>query len=226
MNIRTIRTAHALPIVILHALVFVGVTAAQQTGPVGLLQQALKQYKGLTNYRAEALQIYDMPATKTSDQYHRTIRAAGEKIYAEEHEPLHRLTIIDGVNRWDYLPERLEYAQRPYEPSVEPVEISSLQRLAAANISDVRALPDETISLQGQWNTCSVIQATFDFAGGTRQATLWIDKSQQVIRKVVYSGKNGQTVTTVILSMDTTAQIPGSQFTFTPPANAVRLTVK
>lgn len=218
MNIRTIRTAHAL--------VFIGVISAQQTGPVSLLRQALKQYQDLTNYRAEALQIYDMPATKTSNQYHRTILGAGGKTYAEQHEPTHVLTIVDGVNTWNYLPERLEYWQRPYKPSVEPVEISSLQGLAAANILDARALPDETIPLQGRSDTCSVIQATFDFPSGPRQATLWIDKSQQVVRKVVYSGKGAQTVTTVILSMDTTAQIPQSQFTFIPPANVVRLTEK
>jgi outer membrane lipoprotein-sorting protein len=184
----------------------------------------LKQYEGLTNYRAEALQIYDTSATIPPMQFRRTILAAGEKIYAEQHEPMHVFTIIGGVNTWNYLPERLEYAKRPYEPSVEPVEISSLQKLAAGSITDARALPDETIPLQGRWDTCTVIQATFDLASGQRHATLWIDKSQELIRKVVYPGKNGQSITTVILSMDTAAQIPESQFTFTPPANAVRLT--
>lgn len=201
-------------------LASVGVINAQQTGSITLLRQALHPYKDLTNYRAEAVQIYSSPAM----QVHRTILGAGGKTYAEQHEPTHVLTIVDGVNRWDYLPERLEYGQRPYERSVEPVEISSLQRLANADIVDARALPEDTIPLQGLGISCNVIQATFDSATGPRQATLWIDRSQQ-IRKVVYSGKNGQTVTTEILSMDTTAQIPESQFRFTPPANAVRLPV-
>jgi outer membrane lipoprotein-sorting protein len=109
---------------------------------------------------------------------------------------------------------------------MEPVEITGLQGLAAANISDARALPDEAIPLQGQWDPCSVIRATFDVAKGPRDATLWIDKSEHVIRKVIYSAKDGRTVTTVIFSMDTTAQIPESQFVFAPPANAVRLTEK
>jgi outer membrane lipoprotein-sorting protein len=199
------------------ALLFAACAHAQ-TDPANVLRQALEPYQALTSYRAETLQIHDSPATRTSTEFHRTIMASGNKTYSEQHEPMHLLTIVDGVNMWQYAPERLEYAQRPFAPSVDPVEISSLQRLAVSRIVDARALPDQAL--------CSVIQATFDVPKGPHEATIWIDKSERVIRKVVYSGKNGQTVTTVILSMDTAAQIPESQFTFVPPPNAVRLAVK
>jgi outer membrane lipoprotein-sorting protein len=220
------RSAQKLMLATLQISIGVGYLSAQQNDAITLLNVALKQYQGLTHYRAEVLQIYDFPATKSSAQYHRTILASGGKTYAEQQEPFHLLTIVDGVNIWQYAPERLEYTQRPFTPAVEPIEISSLQRLAASSIVNARQLPDQTVSLQGEWDACSVIQATFNIEKGPGEATFWVDKSEGVIRKVVYTSANNQTVTTVILSLNTTTQVPESQFAFTPPSNAVRLALK
>jgi outer membrane lipoprotein-sorting protein len=200
--------------------------SAQPSGATTLLTKALQQYQGLTQYRAEALQLYAVGNTGTSYQVHRTIQVSGIKVFSEQHEPSHLLTIVDGVNIWIYSPERLEYSQRPFEPTIEPVEISTLQRYASASIADAKALTDETIPFKGGWSVCTVVRATFNIAKGSTDVAFWIDKTEQVIRKAVYFTKDGRPgVTTVILNMDTGAQIPSSQFNFVPPGNAVRLPI-
>ena len=89
-----------------------GAVSGQPGTPASLIAEALKGYQNKTNFRAETIQLYDSPSTRTSLQYHCTIMGGVEHhTYAVMHEPSHQITVVDGVNIWDYFPDKLEYVQ-------------------------------------------------------------------------------------------------------------------
>jgi outer membrane lipoprotein-sorting protein len=199
--------------------------ATQTTGTGQMVRNALARYQALDSYTGEFIHIYGSPSEQAHVILHRSVKSCGALMRRiEQHAPDHLITIMDGKSMWHFAPEVLQYIERPFERNQEPIETTYLKRLSEYPIQNVASLPDAIVSAEGKSFDCNVVAATFLTPTSKTPiiATLFIDKADGWIRKVNYEFPDRQ-MTTIILAIDSAANISDEGFRFVPPKNARRV---
>jgi outer membrane lipoprotein-sorting protein len=195
---------------------------AQSTDARAVLASSLAHFAGLKQYHADVADCYIFRSTTQCEEVKRKVMVGPDGGRIEQLTPVHVVTIMTDKVTWYYSPERQIYAERPFEPKVEPVEITSFQRLADRQPLSARFLPDETLSLANQEEKCSVIEATYRPKTTSPLVTvrLYVDRTN-VPRRLVISSES-QEVTYTVFAFDPNAFLPTDALVL--PASAKKVT--
>jgi thiol-disulfide isomerase/thioredoxin len=241
-------------------LLFVLLPQAQQSArskdALALLNEVSQRYADTKSYHIEAVEERTT-TSELSRGWQKTFMTAitmpGGRYRFEGRTAAGSASYVsDGTLLWDYLPDQSVYTRRPATS-----EDSSKKRIyqgaeiAALNAKSLRStlahraeilksatfLPDETIVIGEKSSECYVVRSAGDdfkvqHSGVTREQTVWIDKSRNMIVKIVErdllsspGGVNAHspstTESTVIYPVvELDQQEPASSFNFIPPENA------
>jgi len=200
--------------------------ATAQTGDAAAaIAGALGAFKPQQQYRGEFVQVYTFTNPEASVEGRRTIVFGGrDRFFVEDHLPVHRLSYVSEQTRWTYAPELHQYTQEPYHRSVDPIEITSLERVAAMTPLDPSFLPDETLAVNGRAYRCRVLRAHYGFDARAEAVTVtfYLDQGGTHLRRMVTLSPRGS-VSLTILSLEIQPAIPDSEFHFIPPDDATRV---
>jgi hypothetical protein len=122
------------------------------------------------------------------------------------------LTIFAQGKARHYSPDLGEYIEGPAEAHIQPVEITSLQRLANVEISSARFLDDEALNLGGTIYECRVVEVKGRLKAGLPvvTVTVFID-SHGFPRRTITAGDT-KIVTGTIFSLDAEAPVSSADF--------------
>ncbi len=258
-----------IPIVCLFALCSLAAFGQAQVppttkpDPVALLNEVAQNYARAKTYHIEAVeevlrinpQFYEWNESRL-----KAIQGTGNRFRFQIKTGMGSgswLQISDGKMQWFYSENLGRYMELPASPDGpsemvrvmgfggEMDQAKSLTRTLEASASQhhsVIALPDETLSLNGQTYACYVVHDSrqAEFAPhkfpNNYERTFWIEKQNKVIRKVVGTSNayslGDDTFRHPVYSMVTTTTYPvvqlnvrdpDSEFLFQPPANTKKV---
>jgi thiol-disulfide isomerase/thioredoxin len=199
------------PIVLL--FVFALLHQTPQTAPpkdaLALLTEVSQRYADAKSYHIEVVEerTYN---NELSRSWQKTLLTAivmpgGRYRYEGQSDEGTAIYISDGIHHWDYLPDQEVFTERiaagddsSKKPVHLPDEFAASNAKAVVSVLAHRAdvlkstafLPDETISVGGRSVECQVVHyAGDDFKAQhlarSRESTVWIDKSRNVIVKIL-----------------------------------------
>jgi outer membrane lipoprotein-sorting protein len=230
-------------------------TATLNTDALTLLNQAAQRYADAKTYRIEAIEESNT-TTELSREWQKSLTTAiqgpGNRFrYEVRSADGSSIRISDGKTEWIYHIEDNAYIQHPVSdegPAVAPaimpadlVEFHALKlRETLAGFADgyqsAQLLSDETLTLNGRQVPCYVVKvrnqdvAKAAKSGASYEKTVWIDKQNTLIRKIVTHQRSLRMMSpSISQDIDTTelypvvelnVQIPDDVFTFAPPQTA------
>lgn len=236
--------------------------ALPETNPVTLLNEVAQNYARAKTYHIEATQervttnsrfyewdktdLVAIQGTKGRFRFEMKIGATGGSW----------LQISDGRTEWFYAKHWNRYIQRAASPDGPDAMvrifgfggelgqarslIRDLEHLAAPEDSNLM-LQDQTVDLNGKKFSCYVVHVSRQGSDRTDKApyeferTLWIDKRNKVIRKVVETSAayipgspiryptSSTAETNIYPVVELNGKNSASEFSFTPPPNAKRV---
>lgn len=196
-----------------------GSGAAADSDPRALLEASIKPLLQLKTYRADVGVCY-ADVGKPCEEERRVVVASGPfDRRIEQYAPTRQLTIIARGKARHYSPELREYIEGPVEAHIQPVEITSLQRLLTREILSVRFLDDAALNLGGTIYECRVVEVKERLKAGLPVATVtvFID-SHGFPRRMITAG-DMKIVTGTIFGLD--AEFPVSSADFDWPEGGV-----
>lgn len=233
---------------------------ASSTAPdaLTLLKQAAQRYAAAKTYRIESIEENETK-TDLSREWQKSLATAiqgpGNRFrYEGRSAGGSSLRVSDGKTEWIYPIEDNAYTRQP-APGGGPVVAHAIMPIDSADYTAVKlretlagladkyqsaqSLPDETLTLNGHPVSCSVVEVgSRDLkkpatAGVSYETTVWIDKDNLTIRKIVTHRRSPRMMAPSISEeVDNTeqfpiveldAQLPDDMFTFTPPKTASRV---
>ncbi|HEY6369889.1 MAG TPA: hypothetical protein VIX37_04880 [Candidatus Sulfotelmatobacter sp.] len=233
---------------------------ASQSAPakdaLALLNEVSQRYADAKSYHIEAVEERTT-TSELSRSWQKALMTAiamsgGRYRYEGRSGAGTAIHISDGMRHWDYLPDQKVYTEQTgtnEDSSTKrthlPEEITALNAKSVVSVLAHRAnvvksaafLSDEAISIGAKSTECGVIHyADDDFKvqrrGMNRESTVWIDKSRQVIVKIldreqplsnrVVNGRipSAMESTIVYPVMELDPEEPASSFTFVAPDDA------
>ncbi|HET9406533.1 MAG TPA: redoxin family protein [Candidatus Sulfotelmatobacter sp.] len=221
-----------------------------------LLQQAGKKYADAKSYRIEEVEEEES-RTELSREWHRTLSKAmqesGNRYHYESRSSNgSRMRVSDGKTEWVYDAEDNSYTQHPASADGP----ATPQQLSAADLGEFNArklrkeladlgtnyqsaeeLRDETLSFGDHKLSCAVVKVSSANAkkpestpGEWSEKTIWIEKDDYAIRKIVTHRHSPTIMTPAIFEdVDTTetfavveldTPLSADLFTFAPPETA------
>jgi thiol-disulfide isomerase/thioredoxin/outer membrane lipoprotein-sorting protein len=230
-------------------------TATLNADALTLLKQAAQRYADAKTYRIEAIEESNT-TTELSREWQESLTTAiqgpGNRFrYEVRSADGSSIRISDGKTEWIYHIEDNAYIQHPVSaegPAVahalmpaDLVEFHAIklrETLAgfAGDFQSAQLLADETLTLNGRQVSCYVVKvrnqdlAKASKSGVSYEKTVWIDKDNTLIRKIVTHERSLRMMSpSISQDIDTTelypvvelnVQIPDDVFTFAPPQTA------
>lgn len=194
----------------------------QEAAPLDAIIAALRPFQSARAYRGAFIQNYWFERSGDSLELRRKIRFANARQFQiEQTAPFPQVSYVSDGVRWVYAPDLLQYTKAPFQPSIDPVESTSLSRLAGMVVRNAGFLPDADLKIEGARYRCKVVYGEFRPRTGSvwAKVTLYVD-ARGSLRRAVTSG-SGQTVTTTILSLELDPAFVIGDFHFVPPPQAV-----
>jgi outer membrane lipoprotein-sorting protein len=185
--------------------------AAQESDPWAVLEASIKPLLQLKTYRADVGVCYADPG-KPCEEVRRVVKAAGPfDRRIEQYAPSPELTIFAQGKARHYSPDLREYIEGPALEHVQPVEITSLQRLARVEILSARFLKDEVLTLRGTAYSCRVVEAKSRLGVGPVVTVRVFIDGDGFPRRMITAGDT-KIVTGTIFSLDADAPIAAADF--------------
>lgn len=191
---------------------------AQDPDPVALVERSAQTYQALSSFRADFRQVISDPMIGTYQSRGHLVQAGAARLSMRFTDPDGDAIVMDGDHIWVYTPSttpgQVIRMAVPSDPTYGPNVLAWILTRPAERYR-VRYLRSDAVAGRG----ADVLSLTpIDPSLPFSQATVWLDQSDGMPRRLEIQERSGSGRTLVLTGVELNRRANSSTFVFNPPA--------